>query len=199
MLNLVQPQNQVSADELYDLQKQFGLYPCYIYDICFHQEHFEYWKDTIEKKKRRGEVALVIRNQSNQILLHTKSYYPDNTYRLLTGGIDQNEAVLMAFQREIFEETGFTATAEKLIAVLLYKFSFQNQVLTFPSFIFEIEPDNPEPHSQDEKEQITDFKWVLYSNLDKVAAHLRALEKGWRDWGHMRAIVHDIVYQWYLN
>jgi len=197
VLNLT-GKNQIDAGECHDLQKQFGSYQCYYCNIQFNQNHFDYWKEIIKKKNRRGEVVLVIRNHMNQILLHTKSFYPDNTYRLLSGGIDQDEPVPRALARELFEETGFNSIAQNMVAFLFYRFSFQDQFLAFPSFIFEIEPDGSEPQSQDQEEEITNYKWIPYSYLDKVAAHLKSFENEWRDWGRMRAVVHDIVYQWYL-
>src|SRR5687767_8110547 len=62
--------------------------------------------EKVESKGRRGEVVLVIPDEEGRIWLHTKDFYPQGVYRLMTGGVKPKEAPDKAFLRETREETG---------------------------------------------------------------------------------------------
>ena len=64
---------------------------------------------------RRGEVVLAICHGGNKVLLHTKSFYPDGVFRLLSGGIRPDESVENALLREAREETGLDVRIEKFV------------------------------------------------------------------------------------
>ena len=70
---------------------------------------------------RRGEVVLAICHGSNKVLLHTKSFYPDGVFRLLSGGIPPHESVENALLHEAREKTGLDVRIEKFVAMIQYE------------------------------------------------------------------------------
>ena len=51
------------------------------------------------KNPRQGEVVMVVPNKSGKIWLHTKASYPDEVYRLMSGGLEPDELPHKALQR----------------------------------------------------------------------------------------------------
>ena len=52
-------------------------------------------------RNRRGEVVLAIERPGRCVLLHRKGWYEPGVYRLLSGGIDWDEAVETTLAREL--------------------------------------------------------------------------------------------------
>ncbi|NOY58997.1 MAG: NUDIX hydrolase [Calditrichaeota bacterium] len=181
--------------ELADLKDKFGKLVIYKTTVELVEEHFQYWHDlTTKRRDRRGEVALVIENEKNQVLLHTKDHYPTGAFRIPTGGINYNEKVIDALHRETFEETGFSLVSYKFIALLLYEFEYLGQKNPFMSFIFHVTPDGVKPQVQDENEKISGFRWINRREMGEIAQELRNLPDAWKEWGIMRAIPHELVH-----
>lgn len=180
--------------ELENLNDKFRGFVVYKSTIELDEKHFAYWHElTTKRRDRRGEVALVIENEKNQVLLHTKDHYPARAFRIPTGGINFYEKVIDALHRETFEETGFRPVSYKLLALLLYEFEYLGQKIPFISFIFHVVPDGVTPQVQDENEKISEFRWIDRRELGKIAQQLRNLPDAWKEWGVMRAIPHELV------
>ena len=65
----------------------------------------------------------MIRRRNGLYLVHTKAFYPQGVYRLLTGGIKPGEPLLEALAREAQEETSLTLRIERFfrrLALPLY-------------------------------------------------------------------------------
>ena len=186
--------NIIWRDELVDLVKSFGPTAFYVAELELDDEYFRHWHSIlISKNERRGEVALFVRNNENEILVHKKPFYPAGITRIPTGGLHPDEKIIGGLKRELKEETGFAAISMSFDALLLYEFSNGSQKLSFPSFMFSIEPDGEVAEAEDESEQISGFFWADVEELNEVVARLHALESSkWRDWGRIRAIPHEI-------
>ena len=50
--------------------------------------------------RRRAEIVMVLPRPEG-ILVHTKSFYPEGTLRLPTGGVHRKEPILKAARREV--------------------------------------------------------------------------------------------------
>ncbi len=164
---------------------------------------------------RAAEVCyLLYRGQPQAgVLLHTKSYYPEQAYRLPTGGLAPGEDPVAGIVREVAEETGLevrdepselrTGCIADFAGLLTYDFRHRRleREFTFASFMFAIQaPDDMEPQVVDETEQITGWAWCPPDDLHRVAANLCALKErtpSWADWGRFRAAVHTAAAQYF--
>ncbi len=81
------------------------------YAVPMSRESFDYWQ--MVRRKREAEVVPVIRRRNGLYLVHTKAFYPQGVYRLLTGGIKPGEPLLDALAREAQEETSLTLRIER--------------------------------------------------------------------------------------
>lgn len=161
--------------------------------LYFEKEHFDYWSNIVYKKKnRRGEVLFAI-TSGEDFLVHTKEFYPNSVFRLLTGGIHLKEPVLDALSREVDEETGMKIVDSELISILFYNFIYQEKTIPFISYIFQITPDHLNPVVQDQDENIAEFKWIPFSQMKNIYLELLNLPQKWKNWGEMRSIPHKIL------
>ena len=155
---------------------------------------FDDWlRKMVIKANRRGEVVLVIQRPDGRTLLHTKRFYPEEVYRLPTGGVHPNESILSGVLREAREETSLTVTVDCFLGTVEYELCHEEGRLFFVSYVFLLQANNNRPVAQDQDEQITDFRYVTPREIRAVAAQLRALPSEWVDWGRFRALPHDLV------
>ncbi len=184
----------VDGNELEELARTYGDLDIRWARYEFNEPYFRQWQKKMDDShERRGEVVLVLQNEQGEVLLHSKSFYPDNSYRLPTGGIKYGESVRDALVRETFEETGMKMISERLFATLLYEFRHREQVVPFVSYIFQVTPDHCKPQTQDDRERISGFTWIAAAELESVAAHLKSLSQDWKEWGEFRALAHEIA------
>ncbi len=173
------------------LRERFGTFPCTHYDLTVGADFLNFIARSADK--RNGEAVLAIRRPDGRLLLHTKPFYPQGTWRLPSGGIKPGETPEQAAYRELEEETGLPARLERLLGVLTYTFEYDGQRVAFASSLFLFISPDGEPAVQDPDEKISGYRWVWPSELALVATALRRLEPGWRDWGAWRALPHDFM------
>ncbi len=149
----------------------------------------------MKDRDRRGEVVMVAPNEQGRIWLHTKSFYPERVYRLMTGGLDAGEKPHQALRRELKEETGFKTKIDRCLAVITYTMIGDDLTLPFVSYLFLTNPTVGLPHPTDPKEAITEFQAVTVAELPLVAEQLRSLAGDFADWGVFRAVAHDLAWQ----
>ena len=175
------------------IEKRFGPFRQEEFELSVSSEVMQRMVDKMQSKPRRGEVVMVIPNAAGDIWLHTKDFYPDGVYRLMTGGIETGEDPQVALRREVWEETGFEVKIERCLAVLTYNFSSAEETLPFVSYIFLTTPAQGIPEPTDSGENITHFKAVPPAALFDAAHQLQGLEGKFADWGMFRAIAHRVV------
>lgn len=175
------------------LEKRFG---------SFHQHHVELtisseWMLNLMNKmnriSRRGEVVMVIPNKEGHIWLHTKDFYGEGVYRLMTGGLEPGEKPHLAMQREAEEETGFKIKIDRCLAVITYTLKAGEIFQPFVSYVFATRPTKGWPQPTDCGESISGFKAVPVSALGDIARELALLKGTKADWGIFRAVAHNIV------
>lgn len=143
--------------------------------------------------KREAEVVLALQRPNGRYLLHTKWFYPPNTYRLLSGGIKRGEPLLEATKRELLEETGLGGQIVRFLAVQRHTFRLKEQVAPFTTFIVLVAGDEGVAAPRDDGEGITQFAEVPLEGLLDVATTLEKLPPDWVDWGRFRATAHRLV------
>jgi len=185
--------------ELAALRDRYGDFPYVTHRIEMQRDSLKEYRAHL--KRRRGEILLVLARPSGEVLMHTKHFYPQDVYRLPTGGIDWNEPVVEAWHRELWEETQLKCTSERLLGVIGYEFVCREKDdadnVPFVTFVFQQSDVTGVPIPEDESEQISDFRWMPLAGLKDAAANLSGLDrigpdKG--DWGRFRAVAHHFVH-----
>lgn len=141
----------------------------------------------------RGEVVMVVVRPNGKLLLHTKHFYPQGVYRLLSGRVLWPDTVEATLRRELKEETSLKVKVERFLALIEYELHCKGNCIPFVSYVFELREVGGQLCCLDDREGITDFREASPGELSSVAAQLERLEPQWRDWGNFRAIAHRIV------
>jgi 8-oxo-dGTP pyrophosphatase MutT (NUDIX family) len=144
---------------------------------------------------RRGEVMFLLPRPGG-LLLHRKAHYPANAWRLLTGGIELNETVAGALEREPFEEVGLILPTVRYVGIISYDVNCEGRHYPFATHIFLLGySDAPLNPSHDD--EIAETHLATLTDLEKVAANLETLpDPKWQDWGRFRAVAHRKVADW---
>jgi 8-oxo-dGTP pyrophosphatase MutT (NUDIX family) len=154
-------------------------------------ETLSYWQNL--KDRRTAEVVLAIRRPNGRYLLHTKSFYPEGAYRLLSGGVGPEEDIAEAALREAREETGLQVSIERFVGILQQCFVHGQDASRFASYLFLLSEQGGELGNTDAEEDITGYREVTAAELSSVAEELEALPPDWSDWGHFRAAAHRLA------
>lgn len=152
---------------------------------------FQYWQDVL--RKRSAEVVLVLRRPNGRYLVHTKAFYPQGAYRLLSGGVKAGEDLIAAVRREAFEETSLQINVECFLAIVRYHFIWQEQDLPFTSYLLLVAEESGVLQCNDRNEAISDYREVMLADVSALADDLEALPADWRDWGRFRAVCHRLA------
>jgi 8-oxo-dGTP pyrophosphatase MutT (NUDIX family) len=146
-------------------------------------------------RSRWGEVVLAIERPGRCVLLHRKGWYEPGVYRLLSGGIDWDEAVETTLARELEEETGLTLDTTHFLGFLDCRIYYASQEVSFPSYVFHLPRTEGVLRLPQTAEDITEFRDVPIADLASVAKDLRHVPPPRTGWGHWRAVAHDFVYE----
>ncbi|MGI6368256.1 MAG: NUDIX domain-containing protein [Anaerolineae bacterium] len=157
-------------------------------EIPVTAETLNYWQTLADR--RVAEVLLLLRRSSGRYLLHTKAFYPQGAYRLLTGGIHAGEDLIEAAEREAMEETGLTVLPTRFVGILHQRFAHAADAFDFTSYLIELVEQGGVLGVHDVHEQIVGFCEVDIEGLRRSADELQALEGRWADWGAIRAAGH---------
>jgi ADP-ribose pyrophosphatase YjhB (NUDIX family) len=187
----LETESLINPEEIQELARRYGPTERRSYCLEMSKKSFTYFRKKLAKK-RRGEVVLVV-ERSDELILHTKDFYPPGTFRLPSGGVKWGESVLSALHREAWEEMNLQIEVEHFLGLLEYAFRCQEETMPFVSYVFLVTGGEGDLIPQDEGERITSFHQVPVVGLAEVADGLRAVEEDWRDWGEFRAIAHDFV------
>lgn len=180
--------------EILDLHERYGPIDFFRAELQTSEAYFDSWHSILQgKKNRRAEVALCVANKNDEILLHTKPFYPPDIFRIPTGGIHPGEKVVDALHRELDEETGFVAMSFFQVALLIYEFHNAGRWIPFVSHIFKVHVEGNDPHPKDASENITGYRWIKTNQLTEIIHQLASLRDKWHDWGVMRSLPHDIL------
>jgi 8-oxo-dGTP pyrophosphatase MutT (NUDIX family) len=176
------------------IEKRFGAFRQHEVDLTVSSEAMLDMMRKMRHKPRRGEVVMVIPNEQGHLWLHTKTFYPQGIYRLMTGGLETGEKPDEAFLREVAEETGFRAAIDRCLAVITYSLTADDGILPFASYVFMTLPTSGWPQPSDPGEAIADFRAVAVVSLPEVVHNLRSIIGPFADWGLFRAIAHEVAY-----
>ena len=146
-------------------------------------------------RRRPGEIVLIIPRAPRAVLVHTKSFYPPDLFRLPTGGLKRAEPIHDALRRELLEETGYRLKTRQFLFHIEVRMLEANRQRRFHSFGFLVSPARSNPRPQDRKERITGFEDLPVEKLKSVGHRLRRLPSPWTLWGKFRALPHLLAFQ----
>jgi 8-oxo-dGTP pyrophosphatase MutT (NUDIX family) len=155
------------------------------------EDTIAYWEHV--RKRRAAEVIMLLERKSGLYLVHTKAFYPQGVYRLISGGIKAGEDLVAAVRRETDEETGLDISIQAFLAVFQFHFTHNDVSVPFTSFLFHVRETGGVLANQDPTEAITDFRDVTLDELEHIAERLEELAPDWIDWGRFRAAPHRFV------
>jgi ADP-ribose pyrophosphatase YjhB (NUDIX family) len=158
-------------------------------------DEYLYSSRLYRSRGRRGEVVLAIERPERCVLLHRKGWYEPGVYRLLSGGIDWDEAVETTLARELGEETGLTLDTTHFLGLLDCRIHHTSHEVSFASYVFHLSRTKGVLRLPHTVEDITEFRDVPIADLPSVAEDLRHVPPPRTGWGHWRAVAHDFVYE----
>lgn len=201
-------QTNLDSEELLALEQRFGVTPHERHTFTVHHPFLSGEHLWLTSNGRRAEICYVMHQGSpaDGVLLHIKTIYPENAYRLPTGGIQQGESVLDTLTREIYEETGLIVgdqpnqvQVQRFLGITSYEMYHVEEARThrFATYHFLVQkPIDAVLDPQDEEEMLLDWRWVKPSQLHEVADVLAKVGDRadyWADWGKFRAISQRFV------
>ena len=131
-----------------------------------------YLENIIDAGRKSEVVSAIIRPNGNLISI-TKPFYPEGTYRLPGGGIEEGESIESALYREIYEETGLQVEIVRFVSIIRYNIyaTSQDESVTpssnFTSYVFLVKEISGKLVCNDEDEQISGFKEIAPEELEK--------------------------------
>ncbi|NNJ09612.1 NUDIX hydrolase [Chloroflexales bacterium ZM16-3] len=158
--------------------------------------------DPLTKTDRIGEVCMVIRRGSGNLLTFRKDIYPQGVMRLLTGGVGHGEPIEAGLLREVAEETSLDVAVRRFLAVIAYRApQTPPGTFAFLTFAFLLDDVGGELVVQDPEERVEAFGEATAADLYAMASFLERLDDrtdreiggSWRAWGAFRAVVHRVV------
>lgn len=210
---MVEPQPYTAAleaDEMAALCATWGEQPVHHHELAVDHPFLTGENQLLVGRGRRAEICYVMHrgDPAAGVLLHIKTFYPTNAYRLPTGGVHVGETVMETLSREIEEETGMPVTdtadgvqVERCLGVLTYAMPHRRAQTTFAfaTYHFLVRmPENGVLAPRDPEERIGGWRWCAPADLLGVADYLDAVgtwQAQWADWGHYRALSHRFVAQ----
>jgi len=184
----------VDAEGVRGLEAAMARYGRPVERVCAYQvsqDTFLYWE--LARRKRVAEVVLLLRRPNGRYLVHSKTFYPQGTFRLLSGGIKPGEDLLTAVKREALEETSLQVRIASFLGVIQHHFTWQEKSLPFTSYLFLVAEESGILGNSDPQEAISAYREVELAELETLAAELEALPPAWADWGRFRATSHRLA------
>lgn len=147
----------------------------------------------VVQRDRRGEVVFCVIRPDGRIITITCSEYPDNIFRIPTGGIRHDEDVLDAIFREVGEELGLEVRIRSFAGVLRIRFEYNDEFVMFYSYIFILDEIGGVLLEDASDDEISAVMEVDLEGLENVAAALDSIKGKWQDWGKFRYITSSAV------
>lgn len=188
---------QPIQNELEQLIQRYGQPVTQLVDLQVNESF-----DPLNKTDRYGEVCMVIRRKNGRLLTMIKTFYPAGAYRLLTGGINHGEYIFDALLRETQEETGLQVEVKRFLAAAAYQIATMDTP-GFYTFAFLLDEVGGTLTTEDDGEQIENFREITPDELPQLAKHLETLgtsynteiKSRWNHWGQFRATIHRLVWE----
>ncbi|MCG8499694.1 MAG: NUDIX hydrolase [Firmicutes bacterium] len=180
--------NVFDRQEFEALQKQYGQ-DAQEKEVCLNltnEKLFYEFKHNIEND-RRGEVAFAVERANGKIIVVRTSFYPEEIYRIPTGGINHGEDIIHALHREVKEELGLETDIKRFLGVIKIIVSYREQKIHFYSYIFWVMEKSGRLLADALEDEISAYKEVDRQQLKQVVNILNHFQGEWKDWCKFRA------------
>lgn len=193
--------NLFNEDEFQYICKKFNTVNNAIKDVTIHYTSPNYFNrlKNVVQRDRRGEVVFCVIRPDGRIITVTCSDYPENTYRIPTGGIGHREDILEAIFREVKEELGLEVRIRNFAGVVRIRFEYENENVMFYSYIFILDETGGRLLEDASDDEIGGIREVGLEELKKITADLGRLNGKWQDWGRFRQVTTGAVYDFLRN
>lgn len=132
----------------------------------------------------------------------TKGFYPEGTARLMGGGVDNNEDLLDAVQREMKEETGLILDKEEFEPLIEVKVEGQHEdeIHRLSVFVYFVELDDEEAIASDDVEEILMTDEAGFRKINQVLLNLphdfmaekdNGVNFSWGDYGKVYGFIQE--------
>jgi len=166
-----------------------------IYDVTVRYPSASYFNriKSVVQRDRRGEVVFCVIRPNGKIIVVTCSDYPENIYRIPTGGIAHNENVLEAIYREVYEELGLEVKIRTFGGVIRIRFEHKSEHVMFYSYLFILDEVGGRLLEDASDDEVSEVREVDIDQLAEIAESLRNIKGKWRDWGQFRYVTTNAV------
>ncbi len=186
--------NKFNEQEFLEICKKLNTQP-YSEDITITYERDSYFNKLRHAVSydRRGEVVFCVIRPNGKVITVTCSEYPEDIYRIPTGGIGHHEDIVTAANRETYEELGLQADMVKFAGVLKIKFMNGSNFVMFYSYIFIMKETGGNLLKDATDDEVSEVREVSIEELFKVADKLNNINGKWHDWGRFRYVTTNAV------
>ena len=126
-------------------------------------------------------------------------YYPENIYRIPTGGIGHDERVMEAIFREVKEELGLEVRIRAFLGVIRIRFEHGNEHTMFYSYIFILDEIGGRLMEDASDDEISEIVEADIEQLAPMVNSLNEIKGKWHDWGKFRYITSNAVLTYLLK
>jgi ADP-ribose pyrophosphatase YjhB (NUDIX family) len=186
--------NVFNEAEFYDICRRLGCDGA-IKDVTVRYSTPNYFNRirNVVQRDRRGEVVFCVIRPDGRIIATTCSEYPENIYRIPTGGIGHDEDIRDAIFREVREELGLEVRIRSFAGVVRIRFEYNDSFVMFYSYIFILDETGGRLLEDASDDEISGIREVDLAGLERIAAGLDSIKGKWHDWGRFRYITTSAV------
>jgi ADP-ribose pyrophosphatase YjhB (NUDIX family) len=187
--------NIFNEDEFLNVCKKYSTGNAAIKDVNIRYTAPNYYNrlKSVVQRDRRGEVVFCVIRPGGRIITVTCSEYPENVYRIPTGGIGHREDILEAIFREVEEELGLEVRIRSFAGVVRICFEHEDENVMFYSYIFILDETGGRLLEDASDDEISNVREVGLEELERITGELGCLGGKWHDWGIFRQVTTGAV------
>lgn len=148
------------------------------------------------QRDRRGEVVFGVVRPNGKVITITCAEYPQDTYRIPTGGIGHEEDILEAVFREVREELGLEVEIRAFAGVIRIRFEHEEEQVMFYSYVFILDEVGGRLLEDASDDEVSGIREVDWDGLLQTACSLYELKGKWQDWAKFRYNTTNAVLRW---
>jgi 8-oxo-dGTP diphosphatase len=192
--------NKFNESEFVDVCQTLNVEQC-ISEVeleCSRISFFNRMKNFVESD-RRGEVVFCVIRPNGRIITTACADYPENIYRIPTGGLGHSEDVIKAVRREVMEELGIDIEIIGFAGVLKIRLKYGDDSVMFYSYLFILKEVGGKLLEDALDNEISQVKEVDVEGLRQVIESLYNAPGSWNDWGKFRHITSKAILSFLLK